>query len=80
MASTLASQLQQLAAAQNPGAAAKPKFRGKASLLFDFQKAADVDVQSIFEIACQGQSCSVHQYSTDKFCLHVETGTLYVCL
>lgn len=69
MATTLASQLQQLAAQQNPGAAAKPKFRGKPSLLFDFQKAADVDVQTIYEIACQGEGALAPElallYGTD---------------
>ncbi|MEW5318749.1 MAG: hypothetical protein WDW38_009944 [Sanguina aurantia] len=50
MASALASQLQQLATSFPPA----QKQRGKLSLLFDAQKAADVDVQTIYEIGCQG--------------------------
>ena len=53
MASALAAQLQQLAKQQGqPVTAAKP--RGKPSLLFDSQRAADVDLQSIYELGCQG--------------------------
>ncbi|KAL6765336.1 hypothetical protein V8C86DRAFT_793163 [Haematococcus lacustris] len=55
MASTLAQQLAQvqLLQGQAPGYK-KPK--GKPSLLFDYQKAADVDGAAIYEIGCQGFS------------------------
>lgn len=53
MASTLAAQLQAAKALQGDAPGAK-KVRGKPSLLFDFQKAADVDLQTLYEIGCQG--------------------------
>ncbi|KXZ53244.1 hypothetical protein GPECTOR_7g1138 [Gonium pectorale] len=53
MATALASQLQALARQRQAALPAAVK-KGKASLLFDFQKAADVDVQTIYDIACQG--------------------------
>lgn len=52
MASALASQLQQLATSFPPA----QKHRGKASLLFDAQKAADVDLQTIYELGCSGET------------------------
>ncbi|GFR47970.1 hypothetical protein Agub_g9794, partial [Astrephomene gubernaculifera] len=53
MASALASQLQALAQQRQPALPSALK-KGKPSLLFDFQKAADVDLQTIHGIACQG--------------------------
>ncbi|GLC34752.1 hypothetical protein PLESTB_001159600 [Pleodorina starrii] len=53
MASLLASQLQTLARQRQPTLPAAVK-KGKPSLLFDFQKAADVDLQTIYDVACQG--------------------------
>lgn len=54
MASSLEQQLQQVRNLQ--GLTAAPKaVKGKPSLLFDWQKAADVDLQSIHEIGCQGE-------------------------
>ncbi|KAG2486505.1 hypothetical protein HYH03_014807 [Edaphochlamys debaryana] len=53
MASALASQLQQLAKLRQPALPAALK-KGKPSLLFDYQKAADVDVQTIYDLSCQG--------------------------
>ncbi len=52
MTSVLAQQLQQLAEAR--GDATARRVRGKPSLLFDYQKAADVDLQTIYTIALQG--------------------------
>ncbi|PNH06163.1 hypothetical protein TSOC_007476 [Tetrabaena socialis] len=54
MASALASQLQELARQRQPALPATLKGKGKPSLLFDFQKAADVDLHTIYGIACQG--------------------------
>lgn len=55
MASSLAQQLSQLAAARTDTAVMK-RLKGKASLLFDVQKAADVDLQTIYGIGLQGTS------------------------
>jgi hypothetical protein len=52
MASTLAAQLQQLQQLQGP---AERHFRGKASLLFDHRRAADIDAESIYGIALTGE-------------------------
>lgn len=54
MASTLAQQLATIANAV--GNYQGPIRRGKASLLYDFQQAADVDVQTIYAIALQGRA------------------------
>ncbi|GIL54419.1 hypothetical protein Vafri_9956 [Volvox africanus] len=53
MTSILASQLQALARLRQPALPSLFK-KGKPSLLYDFQKAADVDLQTIYDIACQG--------------------------
>lgn len=54
MTSVLAQQLAQLAAAQGPQA----RFiRGKPSLLYDYQKAADVGAETLLDIAQQGRHC-----------------------
>jgi hypothetical protein len=51
MASTLAQQLAQLSSAKGP----QEKYvKGKASLLFDYQKAADVSAETLLGIAQQG--------------------------
>eukprot|EP00955_Chlamydomonas_euryale_P112643 366147-Chlamydomonas_euryale.AAC.12 len=53
MASSLASQLAGLAkASQQPS----KRVRGRPSLLFDFQKAADVDAATVHAIGCEGES------------------------
>lgn len=52
MASSLAQQLQQLS--QLRGTESKKLSKGKPSLLFDFQKAADVDIDTIYNIASEG--------------------------
>lgn len=51
MASVLAEQLAQLATAKGPQ---ERYVRGKPSLLFDFQKAADVSAETLLGIAQQG--------------------------
>ncbi|GLI61497.1 hypothetical protein VaNZ11_003825, partial [Volvox africanus] len=53
MTSILASQLQALARLRQPALSSVVK-RGKPSLLYDFQKAADVDLKTIYDIAWQG--------------------------
>lgn len=52
MATTLAAQLQHLQQLQGP---AERHFRGKASLLFDHRRAADIDAESIYGIALTGE-------------------------
>lgn len=52
MATALAAQLAQLAAAKP---AQERYVRGKPSLLFDYQKAADVSVEQILNIAQTGE-------------------------
>ncbi len=52
MATSLAAQLSQLVA--DRGQPAKKPTKGKPSLLFDVQKAADVDVASLHQLALQG--------------------------
>ena len=69
MASSLAEQLQRVQLAQG-GAPAARKFRGKPSLLWDFQRAADVDLQTIHEIGCQGAP----RASTAALPIRVEDG------
>ncbi len=54
MASTLAAQLQELAR-QRPALPATLRKGGKPSLLYDFQRAADVDLPTIHDIASQGE-------------------------
>lgn len=52
MASTLAQQLAHLSASKGP----QEKYvKGKASLLFDYQKAADVSAETLLRIAQQGE-------------------------
>ncbi|KAG2433890.1 hypothetical protein HXX76_008243 [Chlamydomonas incerta] len=53
MASALAQQLQALQKQRQPALAPALK-KGKPSLLFDAQKAADVDLQTIYDLATQG--------------------------
>ncbi|KAG2446493.1 hypothetical protein HYH02_008484 [Chlamydomonas schloesseri] len=53
MASALAQQLQALQKQRQPALAPALK-KGKPSLLFDAQKAADVDLQTIYDLAAQG--------------------------
>lgn len=60
MASSLAQQLAVIADAV--GASHQPVKRGKASLLYDYQQAADVDVQTIHTVALQG-ACTVSQHT-----------------
>jgi hypothetical protein len=65
MASTLAQQLAQLSTAKGT----QEKYvKGKASLLFDYQKAADVSAETLLGIAQQGTCthlvlsvCSTHK-------------------
>lgn len=52
MASVLASQLAQLASLKGPQ---EKWVRGKASLLFDYQQAADVGVDTLLSIAQTGR-------------------------
>lgn len=52
MATTLAAQLQHLKQLQGPS---ERHFRGKASLLFDHRRAADIDAESIYGIALTGE-------------------------
>ncbi|EFJ42549.1 hypothetical protein VOLCADRAFT_107183 [Volvox carteri f. nagariensis] len=59
MTSVLASQLQALARQRQPALPAAVK-KGKPSLLFDFQKAADIDLQTIYDVACQGLDELMH--------------------
>lgn len=57
MASTLAQQLAQLQVVKGPQA--ERHAHGKLSLLFDYQKAADVSAEQLLGLAQQGeQSCS----------------------
>jgi U3 small nucleolar RNA-associated protein 10 len=51
MTSILAQQLQALG---RPGISL-PRARGKPSLLFEAQQAADIDLQTIYNIALQGE-------------------------
>lgn len=51
MASALAQQLAQLASLKGPQ---ERYVRGKVSLLYDFQKAADVDAETLYNIALAG--------------------------
>lgn len=53
MASTLQEQLQRLAAAAGIVTGKAP--RGKPSLLYTFQEAADVGIQDVYAIALQGE-------------------------
>jgi len=53
MASSLQEQLQRLAAAA--GISSGKALRGKPSLLYTFQEAADVGIQDIYAIAVQGK-------------------------
>jgi hypothetical protein len=53
MSSALAEQLQQIALAAGI-APVNNHIRGKASLLYTFQEAADIDTESIYEIGLQG--------------------------
>jgi hypothetical protein len=62
MTSTLQAQLQQIAAAA--GIVSK-KPRGKPSLLYTFQEAADIGLQDVYEVALQG-GCRVCILSTLK--------------
>jgi hypothetical protein len=55
MATSLATALQSLAKTQGQIQAPAEKKHGKASLLFDHQKAADVDLASIYQIGCEGE-------------------------
>lgn len=59
MASSLAAQLNALAKQQKKPAApgGKAPIRGKASLLFDYQAASDIDVITIHKIGCEGEPC-----------------------
>lgn len=50
---SLQAQVQALQHAQGAAPGARP-WRGKPSLLYDFQRAADVDLQTIYELGCQG--------------------------
>jgi hypothetical protein len=54
MSTTLAQQLAQVAKLQKQSNTLK-KVRGRPSLLFDQQKAADVDIATLFTIGCQGE-------------------------
>ncbi len=54
MTSTLQEQLQKIAAAAGIGTGRQP--RGKPSLLYTFQEAADIGIQDIFDIAVQGET------------------------
>lgn len=53
MASTLAAQLGEIAKHKGP-AGQERSVRGKASLLYDYQKAADVDAETLYNIALAG--------------------------
>jgi len=57
MTSTLQEQLQRIAAAA--GITPSRTVRGKPSLLFTFQEAADKGIQEIYEIALQGKNLFV---------------------
>ena len=52
MATTLSQQLSELQ--QRQSVPPQAKFKGRPSLLFDFRKAADVDLDTLYEIGCQG--------------------------
>jgi U3 small nucleolar RNA-associated protein 10 len=54
MASALAIQLERLKAAATPSA---PTVRGKPSLLFSYQDAADIDVDTIYHLGLAGKVC-----------------------
>jgi hypothetical protein len=56
MATALAAQLAQLAAGQP---AQERYVRGRPSLLFDYQKAADVSAEQVLSIARAGECCLV---------------------
>ncbi len=54
MATTLQKQLQQLAALKGPQ---QRYVRGRPSLLYSFQEAADVDAETLYDIALTGAPC-----------------------
>lgn len=60
MATALQQQLQQLAVATGLPTGKRPK--GKPSLLYDAQQAADIDLETIYGIGCQGE-CRLHPAS-----------------
>ncbi len=71
MTSVLAQQLQALGVKGH----ALPRPKGRASLLFADQQAADIDLQTIHELASQGRKCSDSQqvanaFAGDPKCLH----------
>jgi hypothetical protein len=68
MASVLAQQLSRLAAAQDPQA---PYVRGKHSLLFDYQKAADVGAETLYNIALEGKADTLVQRICLNMCISI---------
>lgn len=57
MASDLQAQLQKIAAAAGIHVGNKP--RGKPSLLYTLQEAADIGLQDVYEVALQGAPCHI---------------------
>ena len=62
MSSTLAQQLALVGKLQKQSNTVK-KIRGKPSLLYDQQKAADVDLATIYVIGCQGVRVAMNSAS-----------------
>ena len=54
MASSLAAQLQVVAAAQPK----EERLKGKASLLYEIKDAADIDLATIYAVGLQGESAT----------------------
>ena len=57
MTTALQEQLQQIAAAVGIGTGKQP--RGKPSLLYTFQEAADIGLQDIYQVAVTGTHCAM---------------------
>ena len=69
MTSVLAQQLQALG---NPGASLQ-RGKGRPSLLFEAHQAADIDLQTIYDIALQGACCvNSRNISSHYFCALVQ--------
>jgi hypothetical protein len=77
MASSLQEQLQRLAAAAGIASGKGP--RGKPSLLYTFQEAADVGVQDIYAIAVQGKNQLLFLHCKSMFSAS-STKLNYFCL
>lgn len=71
-ASALASQLQAIALS-HAGTSTRLQPRGKPSLLFDSQEAANIDLQTIYRIGKQGRRHSLYTTATSSSSLSFKT-------